>query len=330
MYEPDEYEELERDLYKSPLREVKEQQNILLEFVLTVTILALTLNLVADVIWSIQDTVVWSVCVIVLSSLATIAIILRIVKLRFQGVSRISKEIHIVVAWDKEVKEFPKLPYLVHYSPQESLHTYCGRLDTAANNELAESMENLTIFDTRHHIPLRIFIDMILRMLYEFHDIPGRLSGMVRHGDIKGDKLEQIIIFTKEEEPVVVLPGTFDVSQHKMGNLRIQWNGPWRGNLNFYISSRSSLGQEPRSIERKLPGPTILGLSSSESIVGPDLIVLDYIVRVTASFNPFMVALNLYRCQELLNWTKKLIDHLWKMDWGFAFYRTTKDKKNKG
>jgi len=333
MIEPTKYDEIERDLYHSPLPEVIEQQNEMYEFMLTVIVLALTLNLVSNVIWSLQETLAWSIIVFVLSVLSTIAVLLTIAKRRFSRVSTLMRNIHVTVAWDPKNQEFPELPYLVGYGPQTRLHKAVKRLETDQKQQLGELISNMppSYFAEKNPVPHRIILDMIYRILLNLRNIQGRLPGIARHIDIQGEHLDQVIYFTECDEPIMILPGTFQVSvasgEFNAKKLVIKWNGSWRGKLIMDISCRTSTGDAPRVIDGLTHGPTIIGLHSSESIDESDFIILDYDIAITASFNPYILAFNRYCSRELFDWMKDVIDYLWKMDYGYAFYRAERKRK---
>ncbi len=333
MYTPTKYDEIEQNLYQSPLMEVEKQQNEMIELILITIVIALTLNLVSDVIWSIQGTQVWSGIILLLSFLLTVAVFLRILKKRFGRVCRISRTFHITVAWDQKMLDFPNFPYIGGYTPQSILHYASNRLDKVKKRNLSESIAKMPLSSSIEFkpVPHRIILDMIYKQLRELPKLQGRLPGAIRHADIQGNKQEQILVFTKKDDPVMILPGTFDATfttgEYNSGKLIIEWNKSWRGKLAFEISNRTSEGHQPRTIPLVLPVPNILGLTSSESVDERNLIILDYDITVSASFNPFILAFNRYRTRELLDWTKDVIDHFWRMDWGYTFHRSARSQR---
>jgi hypothetical protein len=269
---------------------IHERRRSIWLIILTAIVLGLTLNLIADMLWNLSPNPYWRIGLIAASSLLTVAVVHQAIVLMYEGISTITEDFNVRVVWNLQSGEFPSIPYLITYSPQETLHSQIQKL---SQNEFENLRKKIPSYNSPYPwgdgFMREIFVHLILTRIHWFPGQHGILPGRITLSDMKGDDYLPILPPIYNQDTLAILPGSVRAEYRRTqigGQFALEWKENCSGKLTFAFTGRCKRADQ-RFTTPSLPSyPNLLGLPTSESIDSRDLGRIEINCRITAEFSP--------------------------------------------
>jgi hypothetical protein len=319
---------------KSIIEEVEKTRRAVCELILTALILGLTLNLFANLLWESSDNLVWRAVLIICSLIGTCIVIQKVVELNYEGIRNQTRDFHIKLLWNSKTGEFPKDVYVAHYSPQNLLHYGVENLDQQDREQLYKVLPRVgQPFPMNGKYLSYIFMSLILETLRLFPNVPGMISDAAYLSSIEGDSHEQLVFKRPIDEPIVILPGLFEL-EYKMIDevnsiLKIKWIKRYNGEMCISFQGRAESAISPVFGHDSVQVSRILGIPSQKTMDLRDYKRFEYSMRITIDFSAWNLFRGRKHSRELLDWTSKLFTHLENtINWENLFNRARESLEN--
>lgn len=328
MVNKSDYDEFEKQKYASPLDQINQRERMVKENFLVTIILALTLNLVADFLWSFEQGITYSGLLLLIGAiLLTIVVLVLLARLRFEDVKKLNAEYQTTVVWDTLTGQFPELPYKKGYSPQNAVNILMNALDQSKRTELEQTLKSATP-------PEGFTTDLLIELLFHYIRRSPRFHRMLPGAcfltEIQGYEYKHLLVPLAADEIVITIPGNFDMEFKQLRHstrIIINWKNNYEGRITITLSSEVSKASAPRFVNRPSEKNSFFGmpLSSEQDFVDTrGKSVVDYDITLEAEFSPFYLLMNWGRSRQLLEWSKNLLDYLRDiMDWEYWIYKLT-------
>jgi len=331
------YEAFEEQYRRPVLATFESRTDIMKELILTVIVLGLVLNILANTIWSMFDPIVsidvqyYKIVVSSGSVLTLVVLGLYLIRLRFRDLSSIELSFRTVLVWDSIEGRIPQLEYAVFYIPQMDLETLLE------SDEMRDITQDALKIDNRtHNIELKVARQLFERVLFLVLGSWRGPTGLILKNTSYSDILGQSNPFVSEAHSTTTAlscPGHYDVKYEittvQGGNLTIRWSEGFRGTVSISYGTHTKIPiySPSRGGSRQLPN--LSGMILSDSLprdVDPKKLISGiFNVRLHAKFSPLDLSLNLNHSRALYNWVKFLFDDLRHfMDWDYTRFRASR------
>ena len=322
------YDEFEKQKYASPLDQINQRERMVKENFLVTIILALTLNLVADFLWSFEQGITCSGLLLLIGAiLVTIVVLVLLARLRFEDVKKLNAEYQTTVVWDTLTGQFPELPYKKGYSPQNAVNILMNALDQSKRTELEQILKSAT---PPEGFTTNLLIELLFHYIRRSPRFHRMLPGACFLTEIQGYEYKHLLVPLAADEIVITIPGNFDMEFKQLKHstqIIINWKNNYEGRITITLSSEVSKASAPRLVNRPSEKNSFLDmpLSSEQDFVDTrGKLVVDYDITLEAEFSPFHLLMNWGRSRQLLEWSRNLLDYLRDiMDWEYRIYKST-------
>lgn len=329
------YDHLEAELSGSPLVQVYERSNVLKELVVTVIILGLALNILANSIWSLPEIPTDPIVILYKGTIAGLAIStivflgIYLARLHFRDISRIKASFRTVAIWDSLAGNIPILNYASFYDPQNNLYLL-------AENEEVCTVKTEVLKDCEEDHCLKIARQLFERVLFLIISSwkgPTELAHTTKtfreffHYD------NFLVPESQKDTVALSLPGEYDVSysvtQGEGGNFTVKWRDGFSGSFSIIFGTQVrpvlyTAEKVGRKAWHRLSGMTLTDELDS-NIDSKGLVRGTFNVLIQARLSPFDLSLGRNHSREIFSWIKLLVGNLRRfMDWDYARYRATR------
>jgi len=329
------YDHFEEELSGSPLVKILEESKVLKELIITVVILGLALNILANSVWSLLDIPNDPIVIMYKASVALLAIItivvlgLYLARLHFRDLSRTQTSFRTVLIWDSKTGNVPHLNYASFYDPQNTLHllTESEEAEVVRTQYLKE--ENRLEFP---EVARQLF-ERVLFLIISSWKGPTDLKHTTK--SFRDFYQYENFLVPESQSDVVALsiPGDYDayyaVTHVEGGKLLIQWKDDFSGTLtiSFGTQIRPAVYTTEKVGRRgwhRLSGMMLTDDLDSD-IESGSLIRATFNVLIQARLSPFDLSLKRNHSRELFSWIKLLEGNLRRfMDWDYARFRANR------
>ncbi|MBY8998779.1 MAG: hypothetical protein KGD60_13715 [Candidatus Thorarchaeota archaeon] len=331
------YEAFEEQYRRPVMAKFESRAGIIRELILTVIVLGLILNILANVIWSMFDPVanldvLYYKMVVAFGAVAILFILsLYLVRLRFKDLSVIELSFRTVLIWDSGVGRIPPLGYAVFYIPQMDMEALLE------SDELKEVTRNELIqLDINHNRDLKVARHLFERV---FFVSLGSWRGPTNLGLRKTSYLEILgtsnpfVLDAQSAITALSCPGnyetTYQSTNEEGGRLEIRWVDGFSGELSISFGTHTRKPMYSPSKGRSRQLSMLSGMVLLEALppeIDPKkLISGTFNIRLQAKFSPLGLSLNLNHSRDVYNWVKFLFDDLRHfMDWDYTRFRASR------
>ena len=292
--------------FGSIIIDAEKSRRYVCEIILTALILGLTLNLIANLLWEFSDLPIWRAALILCSLIGTYIVIHKVIELNYEGIRNQTRDFYIKLLWNSRTGEFPKDVYVAHYSPQNLLHYGVENLDQQDREQLCNMLPRVgQPYPMNGKYLSDIFVSLILETLRLFPNVPGMISDAAYLSSINGNPFQQLILKKCNNEPIVILPGLFELEYNMIDEinamLKIKWIKDYNGELVISFQGRAESAISPMPIHGLAKGSTILGIPSEKSLDLRDFKRFEYSMRITIDFSAWDLFRGRKHSRELLD-----------------------------
>ncbi len=335
MFDFVDYDHFEEQLSGSPLVKIQEESKILKELIITVVVLGLSLNILANSIWSLFDIPSNPIVILYKASVAALAVLTIIIlgvylaRLHFKDLSRTQASFRTVLIWDSKTGSVPPLNYASFYEPQNTLNLL------ADNNDTKETLRNYLKDTNKTNFPevARQLFERVLLLIITSWRGPTDLKHMTKcFKDFY--RYENFLVPESQYDTVALsIPGEYDayygVTHLEGGKLLIRWKDGINGTLiiSFGTQVRSAVYTTEKTGRKEWHRLSGVALTDSlnPDIDSKGLIRATFNVLIQARLSPFDLSLGRNHSRELFSWIKLLEGNLRKfMDWDYARFRANR------
>ena len=337
MSQMQDYEAFEEQYRRPVLSKFESRTDIMKELILTVIVLGLVLNILANTIWTMFDPVpsvdVLFYKTVVASSAVLVLIILSLylIRLRFRDLSSTEMSFRTVLIWDSLEGQIPHLGYAVFYIPQMDLEAL---LDTDELKDVTPRIlrRDETTQDNELTVARYLFERVLFLVLGSWRGPIGIPLKNTSYAEILGTS-NPFVSDEQASTTALSCPGdyevTYDVTDEQGGKLTIKWTEGFSGTLNISFGTHTKRPIYSPSRNRPKQLPILSGMVLTDSLPSDldtkKLISGTFNVRLQARFSPFDLSLNLNHSRTLFNWVKFLFDDLRHfMDWDYTRFRASR------